>query len=62
MKGNALEKYFNELKGSEGDDLFGPDALVFKGIGQIFALVSQKDKPARITLKCSPACGEVLVN
>ena len=62
MKGNVLEKYLSELKGSEGDDLFGPDALVFKVIGKIFALVSQKDKPARITLKCAPACGEVLVN
>jgi hypothetical protein len=34
MKGNALEKYLSELKGSGGDDLFGPDALVFKVIGK----------------------------
>ena len=40
MKENALEKYLSELKGSEGNDLFGLDALVVKVIGKIFALVS----------------------
>ena len=62
MKENALEKYLSELKGSEGDVLFWPDALSFKVIGKMFALVSQKGKPARITLKFAPADWEVLVN
>ncbi len=62
MKENVLEKYLSELKGSEADDLFWPDALLFKVIGKMFALVSQKDKPARITLKFALAEGEVLVN
>jgi hypothetical protein len=42
MKENALEKYLSELKGSEGDDLFGPDASVFKVIGKKFSSVEKK--------------------
>lgn len=51
-----------ELKGSEGSYPFGPDALVFKVVGKMFALVSQKEETPRVTLKCSPADGEVLVS
>ena len=51
-----------ELKGSEGNYPFGPDALVFKVVGKMFALVSQKEETPRVTLKCSPADGEVLVS
>jgi predicted DNA-binding protein (MmcQ/YjbR family) len=62
MKKNALEKCLRDFKGSEGSYPFGPEALVFKVMGKMFSLVSQKDKPARITLKCAPADGEVLVS
>ena len=60
-KGN-LEKYCATLKGSEGSYPFGPEALVFKVMGKMFALVSQTEKIPRITLKCHPADGETLVS
>ena len=62
MKKNKLEKYLCQLKGAEGSYPFGPDALVFKVMGKMFALVSQKDKVPRVTLKIAPADGEVLVS
>ncbi len=62
MKKGKLEKYLSGLKGSEGVYPFGPDALVFKVMGKMFALVSQKEKIPRVTLKCSPADGEMLVS
>jgi len=62
MKKAKLEKYLAELKGSEGSYPFGPEALVFKVMGKMFALVSQKDTVPRITLKCAPVDGEVLVS
>jgi predicted DNA-binding protein (MmcQ/YjbR family) len=33
---------------------FGPDTLVFKVSGKIFALASLDDVPARVNLKCDP--------
>ena len=60
MGKDQLELYLSRLKGSEGSYPFGPDALVFKVMGKVFALVSQKETPSRVTLKCSPADGEVL--
>ena len=61
MKKEQLEKILSKYKGSEGSLPFGPDALVFKVIGKMFALVSQNEKIPRVTLKCDPADGEVLV-
>ncbi len=62
MEKDELEKYLYTLRGSEGSYPFGPDALVFKIMGKMFALVSQKEKTPRVTLKCAPADGEILVN
>jgi len=62
MKKDKLEKYLSKLKGAEGSYPFGPEALVFKVMGKMFALVSQKEKIPRVTLKCDPADGEVLVS
>ncbi|MGD7654712.1 MAG: MmcQ/YjbR family DNA-binding protein [Verrucomicrobiales bacterium] len=33
---------------------FGPDVLVFKVAGKIFALCNPSDFPARVNLKCNP--------
>ncbi|MDT0688100.1 MmcQ/YjbR family DNA-binding protein [Autumnicola psychrophila] len=33
---------------------FGPDSLVFKVMGRMFALASLNDVPLRINLKCDP--------
>lgn len=62
MKKDKLEKYLPKLKGSEGSYPFGPDVMVFKVMGKMFALVSKKNKTPRVTLKCTPADAEVLVN
>ncbi len=62
MKKETLEKMLANFKGSEGGYPFGPDALVFKVMGKMFALVSQTEEPARVTLKCLPADGEILVS
>jgi predicted DNA-binding protein (MmcQ/YjbR family) len=62
MNKNKLEKHLSNLKGSQGSYPFGPDALVFKIMGKMFALVSQKEDVPRITLKCTPADGELLVS
>jgi predicted DNA-binding protein (MmcQ/YjbR family) len=62
MDKNKLENYLSNLKGSESSYPFGPEALVYKVMGKMFALVSQKEEVPRVTLKCAPADGEVLVS
>ena len=62
MKKEKLEKYLLQLKGSEAGYPFGPEALVFKVMGKMFALVSQQEAIPRVTLKCAPADGEILVS
>ena len=61
MKKAKLEKYLSKLKGSECSYPFGTEALVFKVMGKMFALVSQQEETPRVTLKCAPPDGEVLV-
>lgn len=41
---------------------FGPDALVFKVAGKMFALVAWQEEPLRISLKCEPHLAEMLRN
>ena len=60
MNTNNLEKYLSTLKGSEGSYPFGPEALVFKVMDKMFALVSQQEEVPRVTLKCDPVDAEVL--
>jgi predicted DNA-binding protein (MmcQ/YjbR family) len=62
MKHTKLEKYLSSKKGAEKSYPFGPEALVFKVMGKMFALVSQNEKTPRVTLKCIPADGEVLIS
>ena len=62
MNKENLESHLSTLKGSEGSFPFGPEALVFKVMGKMFALVSQAEEIPRVTLKCPPADGEVLVS
>ncbi|PSW06192.1 MmcQ/YjbR family DNA-binding protein [Photobacterium lipolyticum] len=57
-----IEKHLSGLRGSESSYPFGPEALVFKVMGKMFALVSQLDDIPRVTLKCAPADGEVLTS
>jgi len=60
MNSNLLEEYLSTFKGAEASMPFGPEALVYKVMGKMFALVSQKEETPRVTLKCKPADGEVL--
>ena len=62
MKKDKLEKHLSTFKGAEGSNPFGPEALVFKVVGKMFALVSQNEETPRVTLKCTPADAEVLVS
>ncbi len=61
MTKDKLEQHLANYQGSEGSYPFGPDALVFKVMGKMFALVSQNEELPRVTLKCAPSDGEVLV-
>ncbi len=61
MTKDKLEQHLSNYQGAEGSYPFGPDALVFKVMGKMFALVSQNEELPRVTLKCAPSDGEVLV-
>jgi len=60
MDKKEIEKYLSSLKGGESSFPFGPAALVYKVMGKMYALVSQKEAIPRVTLKVNPADGEVL--
>ncbi len=62
MDKEKIEKYLSSLKGGESSYPFGPEALVYKVMGKMYALVSQKEEIPRVTLKVNPADGEVLVS
>lgn len=42
------------LPGAEETTPFGPEALVYKVCGKMFAVTVPEDFPARINLKCAP--------
>ena len=60
MNRGYLERYLAGFKESEPCYPFGPEALVYKIKGRMFALVAQDDVPPRLTLKCHPADGAIL--
>ncbi len=62
MDRKELEQHLSRQKGADSSFPFGSEARVFKVMGKMFALVSQKDQPPRVTLKCAPADGELLVS
>lgn len=41
-------------KGVTEETPFGPDALVYKVMGKMFALVAWQEEPLAISLKCEP--------
>ncbi len=61
MKKEKLERYLATLQGAESGYPFGPETLVFKVMGKMFAYVSQKADTVIVTLKCIPLDGEILV-
>lgn len=54
MKLELLRKYLQSNKGTVEDTPYGPEALVFKVKGKMFALVAWEETPLRVTLKCDP--------
>lgn len=51
---NELRDYCVEKPGTSYDFPFGPDTLVFRVVGKMFALTGIKDDPLEINLKCDP--------
>lgn len=49
-----LATYLLAKKGATEETPFGPDALVYKVMGKMFALVAWESDPLTITLKCEP--------
>ena len=51
-------KEFQEIllkkKGTTEETPFGPEALVYKVMGKMFALIAWAENPLRISLKCDP--------
>ena len=62
MDKEKVEEVLSAMNGGESSYPFGPEALVFKVMGKMYALVSQKEEPPRLTLKVNPPDGEVLVD
>jgi predicted DNA-binding protein (MmcQ/YjbR family) len=54
MKLETLRACLIGKKGATEERPFGPEALVFKVMGKMFALVAWEEIPLRITLKCDP--------
>ena len=54
MQLESLRKYLVEKKDVTEELPFGPEALVFKVMGKMFALIAWEETPLRITLKCEP--------
>jgi predicted DNA-binding protein (MmcQ/YjbR family) len=50
----AFREYCLSKPGSVEETPFGPDTLVFKVGGKIFAITSLDETPARANLKCDP--------
>jgi len=51
---NSLREYLLQKKGTTEEMPFGPEALVFKVSGKMFALVAWQGNPLHISLKCDP--------
>lgn len=60
MNFELLRDFLLSKKGSMEEQPFGPEALVFKVAGKMFALVAWKKNPLDITLKCDPSEAEDL--
>ncbi|KOC91921.1 MmcQ/YjbR family DNA-binding protein [Winslowiella iniecta] len=62
MNQKDVELFLLSQKAAESGLPFGPQALVFKVMGKMFAVVSQQEAVARVTLKGTPADVAFLVD
>jgi predicted DNA-binding protein (MmcQ/YjbR family) len=56
----ALRKFLIAKKATTEETPFGPDVLVFKVLGKMYALIAWKADPLRLSLKCDPFIAEIL--
>ncbi|NNC94313.1 MAG: MmcQ/YjbR family DNA-binding protein [Chitinophagales bacterium] len=56
----SFREYCIEKKGVTEEFPFGPDTLVFKVMGKMFALTGLDNYPFRVNLKCDPDYAEEL--
>jgi predicted DNA-binding protein (MmcQ/YjbR family) len=54
VKLEKLQKYLINKNGAVEETPFGPETLVFKVMGKMFALVAWEETPTGVTLKCDP--------
>jgi predicted DNA-binding protein (MmcQ/YjbR family) len=54
MNIELLQQYCLSKKGTTEDTPFGPETLVFRVMGKIFALTSLDTEECRVNLKCLP--------
>jgi predicted DNA-binding protein (MmcQ/YjbR family) len=60
MTHKKVEKYLLSMPNTKLDYPFGENTAVYKVDGKMFALVSEKSDPVRISLKCDPLLAETL--
>ncbi len=51
---DSLKSLLLEMEGVTEEIPFGPEALVYKVLGKMFALIAWDASPMRISLKCDP--------
>lgn len=54
MKLSVLREELLKRKAVTEEQPFGPDVLVFKVAGKMYALLAWKEHPHRLSLKCDP--------
>ena len=57
---DELERYLRSKPGATEGTPFGPEHLVYKVMGKIFAVVGWDEEPVTMSLKCDPEGVEVL--
>lgn len=60
MDMEALRALLLSKTGAVEEMPFGPEALVYKVVGKMFALLAWQSDPLHLTLKCDPAYAEML--
>ncbi|MCK6264617.1 MmcQ/YjbR family DNA-binding protein [Vibrio sp. ZSDE26] len=62
MESRQLEEFLMQFVAAEQDFPFGPEVMVFKVKGKMFALLGERNGRYSVNLKCSPEDGEVLAS
>ena len=60
MDHKTVEEYILSMPNARLDYPFGPNTAVYKASDKMFALVAEKSKPLKISLKCDPNLAETL--